>query len=310
MDDISVSSHKGRSCYLLAGAKTIAFYSYKGGLGRSGMLANTALFLAYSGRSVVALDLDLQAPGLHHKLGNELMLEQSLLGQLRGAVNEIVDTLHTGPHPNGVAQIAIQLDLPESVSGSIFLIPAGSAPSPAYWTTLSQLKNSIRASAGNEGIAEALLELQARIFKELAPDFLFVDCSSGVTDLGSLVISVLADIVVCITTISPESIEGTRAVASFLANAPRLASQQPLQLEFLIPWVGPEVDQSEVSMLSEYLGGSVTVLPSDFSARTDERFEDQFNLASDVVHPSQLPAQTRSWIEQRFATNKAMHPTD
>ena len=48
---------------------TITFYSYKGGVGRSLALANCAKFLAYHGKKVVVMDLDLEAPGLHHKFG-------------------------------------------------------------------------------------------------------------------------------------------------------------------------------------------------------------------------------------------------
>ena len=49
--------------------ETVAFYSYKGGVGRSLLLANAARFLASLGKGVVALDLDFEAPGLHYKLG-------------------------------------------------------------------------------------------------------------------------------------------------------------------------------------------------------------------------------------------------
>jgi len=49
--------------------ETVAFYSYKGGVGRSLLLANAARFLATLGKGVVALDFDFEAPGLHYKLG-------------------------------------------------------------------------------------------------------------------------------------------------------------------------------------------------------------------------------------------------
>lgn len=44
--------------------RIITFYSYKGGAGRTMALANTAWILASSGRSVLAVDWDLDAPGL------------------------------------------------------------------------------------------------------------------------------------------------------------------------------------------------------------------------------------------------------
>ena len=42
----------------------IAFYGFKGGAGRSFLLANTAAFLAAAGKRVLVMDVDLEAPGL------------------------------------------------------------------------------------------------------------------------------------------------------------------------------------------------------------------------------------------------------
>src|SRR5262245_50700721 len=49
----------------VAPGKIITFYSYKGGTGRSMILANVAWVLASVGKRVLAVDWDLEAPGLH-----------------------------------------------------------------------------------------------------------------------------------------------------------------------------------------------------------------------------------------------------
>ena len=41
------------------------FYSYKGGTGRSMLVANTGWLLASAGYHVLMVDWDLEAPGLH-----------------------------------------------------------------------------------------------------------------------------------------------------------------------------------------------------------------------------------------------------
>lgn len=48
-----------------APGRIITFYSYKGGTGRSMALANVAWILAASGRRVLVVDWDFEAPGLH-----------------------------------------------------------------------------------------------------------------------------------------------------------------------------------------------------------------------------------------------------
>src|SRR5258708_1479869 len=50
--------------------KTITFYSYKGGVGRSLALANIATRLAELGKKVCLLDFDLEAPGLYYKFSS------------------------------------------------------------------------------------------------------------------------------------------------------------------------------------------------------------------------------------------------
>src|SRR5438128_11610272 len=45
--------------------EVVTFYSYKGGTGRSMLLANVAWILACNGKKVLTIDWDLEAPGLH-----------------------------------------------------------------------------------------------------------------------------------------------------------------------------------------------------------------------------------------------------
>src|SRR5690349_22743617 len=45
--------------------KIVTFYSFKGGTGRTMALANVAWILAINGKRVLAVDWDLEAPGLH-----------------------------------------------------------------------------------------------------------------------------------------------------------------------------------------------------------------------------------------------------
>jgi Mrp family chromosome partitioning ATPase len=47
--------------------RTISFYSYKGGTGRTLLVANLAVYAARLGQTVAMVDLDLEAPGLAYK---------------------------------------------------------------------------------------------------------------------------------------------------------------------------------------------------------------------------------------------------
>jgi hypothetical protein len=75
-----------------------------------------------------------------------------------------------------------------------------------------------------------LLDLQARIADELRPDYLLIDARTGVTELGSLATTILADTVVCMFVGNRESLEGTVEVIQALMRAPRLANQGPIRI--------------------------------------------------------------------------------
>src|SRR3989442_7579550 len=97
--------------------ETVAFYSYKGGVGRTLLVANTAQFLAMSGRKVVALDLDLEAPGLHQKVGSREVMSRAAAGTLRGAVDELPDILENEPSERNPAIAFEEVTLPSGTTG-------------------------------------------------------------------------------------------------------------------------------------------------------------------------------------------------
>lgn len=252
--------------------ETVAFYSYKGGVGRTLLVANTAQFLALSGRRVVVLDLDFEAPGLLYKLGKDEVLARAASGKLPGAVDELLSTLEGQSQKSSVRKTAIEVALPSGTKGTLLLIPAGSAPSHAYWATLERLNNTLKSSGLVGGLPEAILELQARIWEVFSPEFLLIDSRTGITELGGLATSILADRVVCLTTAAAESVEGTMAVVQALKAAPRLSSQQPLRVDYLLTRVpSGSANSARVAQIGKALGGAVTVLPHDSGIASDER---------------------------------------
>jgi hypothetical protein len=222
--------------------ETVAFYSYKGGVGRSLLLANAAWYLAAIGKSVVALDFDFEAPGLHYKLvGRQHLLrpDQLTYGAVMnerdpftlsfGVVPYLNATVEGTGSPPPIEEHIVTVSQADA-KGWIKLMPAGPAPSQIYWAALKELNDNLRLSDPSGRGFMAFLDLQARIADELKPDYLLIDARTGVTELGSLATTVLADTVVCMFVANQESVDGTLAVAEALTAAPRLASQSPLRV--------------------------------------------------------------------------------
>ena len=60
----------------------VSFYSYKGGVGRTQIMINLGLELVKREKRVCLVDVDLEAPGVHHLLGIEPEEHQSLIEHL------------------------------------------------------------------------------------------------------------------------------------------------------------------------------------------------------------------------------------
>src|SRR5437588_1625975 len=211
--------------------ETVAFYSYKGGVGRSLLLANAARFLATLGKGVVALDFDFEAPGLHYKLGGS----QSSIDALvplpgGGAVPYLIATADGAVSPPSFDEHMLSVPVPTDTDGWLLLMPAGPAPQHTYWSEFKELGERLRLDDQSGRGFMALLDLQARIADELQPDYLLIDARTGVTDLGGLATTVLADTVVCLFVANQESIDGTLAVVEALKATPRLANQKPIRV--------------------------------------------------------------------------------
>lgn len=209
--------------------ETIAFYSYKGGVGRSLLVANAARFLGMLGKRVVALDLDLEAPGLHYKLGHASDPARPT-GPTGGAVPYLVATAKGARKPPPLQEHMIDLPLPEGSGGWLRLMPAGSAPRREYWSALKQLRECLRFDDPNGRGLAALLDLHARIQDELAPDYLLIDAGSGVTELGGLATTALADCLVCLLVASQESLDGTLAIVEALRAAAPPPRRAPMRI--------------------------------------------------------------------------------
>jgi len=210
--------------------QTIAFYSYKGGVGRSLLVANAARFLGMLGKGVVALDLDFEAPGLHYKLGRAPDIDGKSPSLTGGAVPYLVATAKGAKNPPPLQDHMVQLALPEGTKGWLRLMPAGPAPRREYWVALKQLRERLRFDdPSGKGLA-ALLDLHARIRDELQPDYLLIDARTGVTELGGLATTALADCVVCLLVRNQESVDGTLSIVRALKAVPRLPGLSPVRV--------------------------------------------------------------------------------
>ncbi|MCP3956413.1 MAG: AAA family ATPase [bacterium] len=203
--------------------RTVTFYSYKGGVGRTLALANLAVALARVGQKVFAVDFDLEAPGLHYRLPPED--EHG-----RGLVDLIHDFLRGAPPPESLSAFSYRVAAPSADDAEIRLMPAGLVPRSPYWRRLAQISwHDLFYTEGAPGVA-LFFEIKERIRREYNPDYLLIDARTGVTELGGVATSLLADDLVCLLAHNRESLEGSRAVLRSVVAAERPGAGPPARI--------------------------------------------------------------------------------
>ncbi|RED45279.1 Mrp family chromosome partitioning ATPase [Winogradskyella eximia] len=266
--------------------KTITFYSYKGGVGRSLTLSNIAMRLADFGKKVCIIDFDLEAPGLHLKFGDYLDL--STIN--KGIVEYISDFQNNNYIPQSIKEHTVDISYNSKLNGSIEMLPAGNINSNDYWKKLSSINwNNLFYSDSSHGI-ELLLHLKELIKKELKPDFLLIDSRTGITDTSSIAMTLLADTVVTLAANNEENISGiARIIKSLKREENNLIGKLP-NIHFVltrIPYYPkPEDKYKELRLINkaktiineeEQLIEKVFVIHSDPELEEEEKFKINFS---------------------------------
>lgn len=194
--------------------KTITFYSYKGGVGRSLALSNIAIRLSELKKKVCVLDFDLEAPGLEFKFSNynpSKAIEQ-------GIVDYIDMFTKTFTIPKSIKDFSIDLLPPNNLFEKIQLIPAGNIDDPLYWKKLSCINwSSMFYEEESKGV-EFFLDLKHKIETELQPDFLLIDSRTGITDIAGITLKLLADEAVILAANNQENLYGSKKIIKSLVD--------------------------------------------------------------------------------------------
>jgi hypothetical protein len=202
--------------------RIITFYSYKGGTGRTMALANVAWILASNGYRVLAVDWDLESPGLHRYLHPFLVDKQ--LKTTTGVIDLIRDyaaetmSPDRADDPGWYRQLArlsgravgLQFDFPHD--GSFDLLAAG-LQDDFYSKAVSTFDwSAFYDQLGGGVFLDVLADAMRAEY-----DYTLIDSRTGLTDTAGVCTGQLADLVLNCFTFSTQSIDGARAVERSLA---------------------------------------------------------------------------------------------
>ncbi|HDP0014249.1 TPA: hypothetical protein P5R78_001727, partial [Legionella pneumophila] len=189
------------------------FYSYKGGVGRTSSLINTALLKAISGDRVVVLDFDLEAPGITSYV-NEIAQKNKKsidMDTRPGILEYFYDAIEHNCISSLKTNAITCEDLNLKIEGKIWFVGAGNTSDPKYSKKLGAL-NWAKIFEEKQG-ALLLENLKRQIETEFDnPDYVFIDSRTGITETGGVCTRYLADLVVMLTSLNEQNIIGTSKI--------------------------------------------------------------------------------------------------
>ena len=229
--------------------RIVTFYSYKGGTGRTMALANTAWILASNGLRVLAVDWDLDSPGLHKYF--HPFLDHSTVFATPGMADlitgysqdyKLASASGQARRADRVAKYTSVLRNAVSLNWSLFpgvgtldFLSAGRQRgyAPVDWDDFYWEKD------GSQVISDLCADMRNNY------DYVLIDSQSGIGGIAEVCTErIPPDVVVACFTLSSQSIEGTASVA----RVSREPITQGSQLIRILP-VPMRVDDSEPERL-------------------------------------------------------------
>ncbi|MEH2390581.1 MAG: AAA family ATPase [Nostoc sp.] len=163
--------------------RTVTFYSFKGGVGRTTALTHVASILAMRGLKVVAVDLDLEAPGLSTAFNLKPQPKYGIVDYFyeRSYLPEDVEPSIS------IAEIFGEVKI-SNATGRLFVVPAGclnldyvSKVDDLHATTIIDRDQSLWSVFKRE------------IYEQLKPDIILIDSRTGINQWGALSLIQAAD---------------------------------------------------------------------------------------------------------------------
>jgi cellulose biosynthesis protein BcsQ len=286
--------------------EVITFYSFKGGVGRSMALANVAAIYAQQGKSVLALDFDFEAPGLHRYFLTKEPRRYTPEGPQSGLLN-LFDALrdrlrNVFPHGQNLegaeaqskmrAMVAELLDSGAYKYRVRFKNPNTKNAPPAEVDFIA----AARFDATHPELLRAFdwqdfyddyAELFPAIVAELKSryDVVLVDSRTGMTDIGSICTMVLPDKLVLAFTPNEQSLAGALD-AGWQAIQGRKEAPEPRELS-IFPLVS-RVEEGEEEQKRKWIAdarGRFGRLFSRAYERPEVDLETYFNVVR-IPHKS------------------------
>lgn len=212
----------------------VTFYSFKGGVGRTLALMNVAAQLVRSGKTVLVVDFDLEAPGL------DSFPSLACNSDAAGIVEFVSEYIETSVSPP-VRDFVSECKLGRIGHGRLLLMRSGRR-NKSYSARLSTIDWQ-RLYAERDGYL-LFEDLKAQWEKEFRPDYVLIDSRTGHTDVGGICTRQLPNAVIACFIPNDENIAGLEAVVSDIRREAEAPARRQIQIYF-VPSNVPNLDDEQ-----------------------------------------------------------------
>lgn len=203
----------------------VTFYSFKGGVGRTLALMNTAYRLSQQGKSVFILDFDLEAPGV-----DVFFPAKESTPGLLDCIVQYLESSSVPPLQQFVSEI------PWNNAGRAVYMSAGRR-GQNYQSLLGKM-NWKDFYARHEGFY-FVENLKGAIQVNFKPDYVLIDSRTGLTDISGICTLQLPDLVVLLFGLNEQNLVGTAQIYRTIMHNPHHRSIQTLLVASPVPDVPP-----------------------------------------------------------------------
>lgn len=275
----------------------VAFYSFKGGMGRTTALSLFAVSRALQNEHVVVIDLDLDAPGLG-----------SILAPGSAPPYGVVDYLIESPvlreRPKDLLDYSWNVDLgSQRTTGSLRVFPAGNLDRN-YLGKMARL--DFETEPELEGVTRhPVEELILHIHDKFQPDWILVDSRTGFSETAGMLLSGLCHFHVLFGVDSDQSWEGVNYAVRKL-GAERVSRNLPQAETMMIHAMVPDYGIKErESLLGRFTDRAQEVFAESYFARDEADRNETFWYLNDGIGDSSpcrpWPLPYRMVLAQSFA---------
>lgn len=213
---------------------TISFYSFKGGVGRTLALVNVGIELAMTGRKVLLVDLDLEAPGI------DTFEELRAPDGQAGLVDYVTDFMTSGT-PADVLRYVYRSSLSEHAKGELRVMAAGRRDAE-YGQRLAAIDWQYLYEH-MEGYL-FIEDLKNQWAEKLKPDYVLIDSRTGHTEVGGICTRQLPDTVVVLFMPNEQNLRGLKYVVESIRDEAHAPASKTINIEFVVSNV-PNLDDEE-----------------------------------------------------------------